>query len=502
MKSTQRTTCTLDPCAKAGARWAARMPATPVSLMNVRRSIEPPPVGSGPLSLVDLLELTLGPLHGVLGRHALHALGVHVGDDVFGEGLRGLRGGRPGVAEQPRVAGGRAEHLQRLVELAPHRVVLPLVGGADRVALLRGEPLAVVLRLVQPGQEVLRELRILAVLHDGVRLVQEQQVAAGGPRRQWRMVDILPERLALVVLDLVLLTLGDDVDRRAVERGRELAGVEGAVVVGVVPRQAAFVAALLPERLHELHRRSGALAVEHDLLGRLVGLGGAEGPRYWVREGRRVAEGVTERLTVGMALLLQRGEDLARLVPGLGIGAGPDFLQPRLPVGDGVADDRVRHREPLAVDLAGRRPYLVEAALRLRQRAGDVAHVDDGVLVEVRPVVLEVEDVRARARLDGGRDARLQVVGVDRLELDLRAQRLLRLGHLALELDVRLRDEVHPAHPVQGAALRERRRLPRGEDPGDAGDLEEVPSIYRLHVHSRILLDDSFNWRRRRAWFP
>src|SRR2546421_12397903 len=231
MKSTQRTTCTLDPCAKAGARWAARMPATPVSLMNVRRSIEPPPVGSGPLSLVDFLELTLGPLHGVLGRHALHALGVHVGDDVLGEGLRGLRGGWPGVAEQPRVAGGRAEHLQWLVELGPHRVVLPLVGGADRIALLRGEPLAVVLRLVQPGQEVLRELRILAVLHDGVRLVQEQQVAARGPRRQRRVVDVLPERLALVVLDLVLLPLRDDVDRGAVERGRALAGVEGAVVV-------------------------------------------------------------------------------------------------------------------------------------------------------------------------------------------------------------------------------------------------------------------------------
>src|SRR5258708_14389276 len=114
MKSTHRTTCTLDPCAKAGARWAARMPATPVSLMNVRRSIEPPPVGSGPLSLVDLLELTLGPLHGVLGRHALHTLGVHVGDDVLRESLGGLRGGRTGVAAQPRLAGGRSDQTHRL----------------------------------------------------------------------------------------------------------------------------------------------------------------------------------------------------------------------------------------------------------------------------------------------------------------------------------------------------------------------------------------------------
>src|SRR5437016_1838936 len=388
MKSTQRTTCTLDPCAKAGARWAARMPATPVSLMNVRRCIEPP-VGSGPLSLVDLLELTLGPLHGVLGRHALHALGVHVGDDVLREGLGGLRGGWPGVAEQPRVAGGRAEHLQRLVELAPHRVVLPLVGGADGVALLRGEPFAVVLRLVQPREEVLRQLRVLAVPHHRVRLVEEEQVAAGRAGRQRRVVDVLEQRLALLVLDLVLLPLGHDVDRGAVERGRDLAGVEGAVVVGVVPGQATLVAALLPEPLHEFHRLDGALALEHDLLARLVGLGGAEGPGHRVGEGRGIAEGVAERLAVRLALLLEPGEQLARLVPRLRVVAGACFFEPRLAVGDGVADDRVRHREPLAVDLAGGRPHLVEAALRLGQGARNLAHVDDSVLVEVRQEILD-----------------------------------------------------------------------------------------------------------------
>src|SRR5215470_12495232 len=39
---------------------------------------------------VDLLELDLCPLHGVLGLHALDALGVHVHDDVLRVGLRGL----------------------------------------------------------------------------------------------------------------------------------------------------------------------------------------------------------------------------------------------------------------------------------------------------------------------------------------------------------------------------------------------------------------------------
>src|SRR6266446_6039119 len=411
MKSTQRTTCTLDPCAKAGARWAARMPATPVSLMNVRRSIEPPPVGSGPLSLVDFLELTLGPLHGVLGRHALHALGVHVGDDVLREGLGGLRGGRPGVAEQPRVAGGRAEHLQRLVELAPHRVVLPLVGGADGVALLRGEPFAVVLRLVQPREEVLRQLRVLAVPHHRVRLVEEEQVAAGRAGRQRRVVDVLEQRLALLVLDLVLLPLGHDVDRRAVQGGADLTGVEGPVVVGVVPGEPALVAAVLPEALHELDRVERALAVEDDLLAALVGLGSPEGPQHGVGEGGGVAEGVAEGLPVGLALLLEHGEELVGLLPGLGILAGARLLEPRLPVGHRVADDRVGNREPLAADLAGGRIDLVEAAFGLSDVARHIAHIHDRILIEVGPVVLEVEDVGARAGLDGRGDARLQVVG-------------------------------------------------------------------------------------------
>src|SRR5215467_12414388 len=55
-------------------------------------------------TLVDLLQLAVGPLHGVLGLHALDGLGVHVGDDVLGEALRRLGGGGTGVAEEPRVA--------------------------------------------------------------------------------------------------------------------------------------------------------------------------------------------------------------------------------------------------------------------------------------------------------------------------------------------------------------------------------------------------------------
>src|SRR5215472_1289723 len=146
MKSTQRTMCSLVPCANAGARCAARMPATPVSLRNARRSIDPSSsIGS---ALVDLLELGLRPLHGVLGLRALRGLGVHVDDDVFRVRLGRL--GRRGtlIAEHPRLAGGAAEHLERLVDLGPHRVLFPRFGGADGVALVDLEPATVVLLLM------------------------------------------------------------------------------------------------------------------------------------------------------------------------------------------------------------------------------------------------------------------------------------------------------------------------------------------------------------------
>ena len=74
-----------------------------------------------------------------------------------------------------------------------------------------------------------------------------------------------------------------------------------------------------------------------------------------------------------------------------------------------------------------------------------------------------------RAGLDGGRDTRLQVVGVDELDGDLGAERLRRLGRLALELDVPLGNEIDPANDVKLGALRQGRRPTRGDDPLDTG---------------------------------
>src|SRR5262245_58673950 len=242
MKSTQRVMCSFVPCAKAGARWAARMPAMPVSFRNERRLIAPSS------ALVDLLQLALGPRHRVLGLGARDRLGEHVDDDVLGVRLVRLGGGRAGVAQHQRLARRLPEHLQRLVDLGPHRVLFPLLGGADRIAFVDLEPLAVVRVLMQPPEEVLGQLLVLAVLHDRVLEGAVEGELSGRPLRQERlMLDVLPERLTLVVLDLVLLPLGDDVDRGAVEGGADLAGVEGPVVVGIVPGEPTLVAGILPE---------------------------------------------------------------------------------------------------------------------------------------------------------------------------------------------------------------------------------------------------------------
>src|SRR5262245_47338466 len=94
-----------------------------------------------PSRFVDLLQLALGPLHGVLGLRALHGLGVHVDDDVLRVRLGGLRRRRARISEGARQPGRLAKDLERFVDLGPHRMLFPLLGGADAVALVDLEPL-------------------------------------------------------------------------------------------------------------------------------------------------------------------------------------------------------------------------------------------------------------------------------------------------------------------------------------------------------------------------
>src|SRR6516164_7741331 len=79
------------PAGRAVPGWgrATSRPAAPADPPAIDFPIRSP-LGSEDTArsgLVDLLQLRLCPLHGVLGTRALDGLGVHVGHDVLGEGL-------------------------------------------------------------------------------------------------------------------------------------------------------------------------------------------------------------------------------------------------------------------------------------------------------------------------------------------------------------------------------------------------------------------------------
>ena len=290
------------------------------------------------------------------------------------------------------------------------------------------------------------------------------------PCRQWGVQDVLVHRRALVGLVLVGLAQRLDVDRGAVQGGRDGLGQEGAVVVGVVPGKRALVAAILPEALQELHRLERLLGVDRH--GLAVGLDflAAPRPQIGIGEGGRIAERMAERLADRVALGLQLLGRVTILRPGLGEGSDAHFVEPRLAIGDHAADHRPWHaHEHLAV-AAQRAAVFVEPALGLADALGQVGEVDHAVGVDVGVVVERLDQVGAGARLDRRGGARLQVVAVYRLEVDLDAQRFLGLGHqlLAHQL-VRRGNEVDPAQPVNRLLLGVGGRAARGENAGHAG---------------------------------
>src|SRR5262249_20270928 len=235
------------------------------------------------------------------------------------------------------------------------------------------------------------------------------------------------------------------------------------------------------------------LAVEHDGLAVGFDLAAAPRPQIRIGEGRRIAEGMAERLADRAAHGLELLARFAQRLPGLRKLAVriSELLEPGFAVGDLQPDDAPRHRDPaLAVvshDLRG----LVEAALRLAERLGDVAHVGETLAVELRPIVEHADDVRPGARLNRGGDARLNVVGVDRLDRELHAERLLALRRdLALEQLVRGGAEIRPGQPMDARRLRAGGRAARGENarhPGRggygaaAGQFQETSAIEPSH---------------------
>jgi hypothetical protein len=208
-----------------------------------------------------------------------------------------------------------------------------------------------------------------------------------------------------------------------------------------------------------------------------------------------VAEGLADRT----ALLLERGPDLPVLVERLGRLQGAHLREPRLAVGGEDAAGAVGQREALAAHLGRHLAVRVVAALILGLPVAQVRDVDEGVGVEVRPVVEHQDQVRPRPRLDRGGDAGLEVVGVDGLERDLDFRLLRVVGDLASHLDVALRNEVHPLQQVDLGGLREDGRATRRENAFEAGGTdhrarrepgpEELPSIVPW-VHTRLLVSE------------
>src|SRR4029079_5634590 len=130
------------------------------------------------------------------------------------------------------------------------------------------------------------------------------------------MTDVRVQRRALLRLEFTGAVECRDVNRRAIQRRTDVARQERAVVVAVVPREAALIVRVLPELLHEGERLDRLLRVDRHLaLG--VAFLAAIGPKQRIREGRRVAEGVAKRLADGALRGLQLLADLVVLLPGL-----------------------------------------------------------------------------------------------------------------------------------------------------------------------------------------
>src|SRR5438270_5159589 len=350
----------------------------------------------GLTSDVDLRELSLCPLHGILGGHALDGLCVHINDDVLRYDLGCLARRGPLVASEApcarRLLVGQHDRV-----VAPQLVLFPIRGRTDREALLGDEPLVVDVLGVNPAKEFLRRILVLRITHQEVRerdVIAELPAGTLGQRGVQDVVLQLPARLRLVGIRLAQRL---DVDRGAIERGAARPRQKSAVVVGIVPGEPAFIVGILPEGYHELYRLDRCWAVQHNRLAVCFDLFAAPGPQVGVSEGGRITEGVTQRLADGPSLCLQLLAGLAILFPRLGKFSirVADLGKPGLSVCDLQPDDAPRHCNPLLAVIGDSAGCFVEAALALAEFLSDVAEVYDALAVKLPPIVEDADDVGA-----------------------------------------------------------------------------------------------------------
>src|SRR5262249_15793638 len=197
---------------------------------------------------------------------------------------------------------------------------------------------------------------------------------------------------------------------------------ESAIVAGIVPGKSSLVTGIFPEGSPELDRLNGLLAVERNGLAVLLDLLAAPRPQIRIEKSRRIAEtvshGLAERLALGLELLA----GIAVLVPGFRKLGETDRLEPRFAIGVLVAKDAPRHAQPFLAVIGDRDRLFVKAALVLAEFLGHFAHVSHALGIKLRRIVQRANHVRARARLNGGRGARRDVIAVDHFDIERDAE--------------------------------------------------------------------------------
>src|SRR5439155_3850815 len=191
-------------------------------------------------------------------------------------------------------------------------------------------------------------------------------------------------------------------------------------------------------------------------------------------EGWRIAEGVPGRLAEGMSGCLQLLARGAVVVPGLrklilGIaGLG----EPGPAVGEQPGNDRPWHAEPLLAVIGDDLEEVPMAALGFADLLGHIADIDNAVGVKLRPIAEPKDDIRPRAGLNRRGNPRLDIIGVDALDIELNTKIFLALrGDLAAQQLVGGRDEIVPAQPMEGRLLRVSRSPPRRQEARDPAGL-------------------------------
>ena len=264
--------------------------------------------------------------------------------------------------------------------------------------------------------------------------------------------------------DLRKLLLRGEIDAGVVQRGRDGLCEIGAVVRDIIPGNSPLVQGIVKQCHAETDRFLRLFAEQGDGLAVLFCLLPPEAPEEWVEKDMRVTEAVSQDVAERSPGRLQLLSDSPVLVPRLGKGFHPNLPEPVSPVDHRQRHEAERNRLEATADLAGPLALSVIAPVALPDGLGDIADVRQGVCVQMRPVVEQLDDIWSGAALDGFHDPGSKVVRIGRLDGHLDPRQLLKLpGKLAMDVVGRLEN----AGPLQEMKLRpsgKGRRLPGCDD--------------------------------------